>query len=97
MNISIKLHPDALYDAVYEEHTLDTDSFTRAPRGFSAPQTSQAEANLASAGGGYVNVTACSDKILRIRVSMKGSAPEQSLTESLGLLKVGLPSGALSC
>ncbi len=93
--INASLHPDALYDDIYEQTEIDISSYMPFT-GETSPQSDSQGATLTS-GQGCIRIDAWAEGILRLRIDPKRTTPVSSPTEDLGLLEPRPETPAFTC
>lgn len=83
--INESLHPDSLYDAIYEDHEIDISSYIPLTGNFSS--TIDSRGLTLSSEHGCIRVDAWSEGIIRVRIAPGKSEPAGSPTENLGLIE----------
>lgn len=92
--LTMRLHPDALFDSPYQNVTLDPAPYRAWPRDL-RPGNATPNAVDLTGSGGRLRVEVCAPWLLRLRF-VPGTAVGPSVTEQLGLLKVPAVAGPWS-
>ncbi len=88
MNRTIKLsvHPDALYDSLYQEKTLNLDDYEKLTLAYKGEYRYENGVVVLTTSGYCFVIENCYDNTLRLRIIKAGSVVDKTVTERLGLV-----------
>ena len=82
----LSIHPDSLYDAIYQEEILETDNFEPCLLTYKGEMARKNGVTILSMTGHCLILESCFDNTIRFRITKPGSAVAPTTTERLGLI-----------
>ncbi len=83
----LRIHPDALYDAEYIDHLIDTDDFKSPEFALKGEFRHEKGVTVITAAGREIVMENCFENTLRLRITQPGACVEKTVTERLGLIR----------
>lgn len=90
MKRNITVHPDALYDSIYDVREIETDDYERMSLEYKGEYRDEKGVTVLTMGGECVIVQSCLENCLRLRITKAGRGVLPSVTERLGLIETQL-------
>lgn len=86
MKKTLSLHPDALYDSVYENVEINTGDYLPCRLEYKGEYKSDNGVTVLTMTGSCLIMQSISDRAIRFRITKAGSCTKDSVTENLGLI-----------